>query len=64
MKLVTLRCLTTAIAFGVLSMPGRLVAQASSGTITFDAPGAAAQAGSGFGTFPGSLNDAGAITGH
>ena len=31
---------------------------------TFDAPGAGTDAGSGFGTFPESINDAGAITGH
>jgi hypothetical protein len=31
---------------------------------TFDAPGAGTEAGSGFGTFPDSINDAGAITGH
>jgi hypothetical protein len=31
---------------------------------TFDAPGAGTNAGSGFGTFPDSINDAGAITGH
>lgn len=32
--------------------------------ITFDVPGAGTAAGSGFGTFPESINDAGAITGH
>jgi hypothetical protein len=31
---------------------------------TFDVPGAGTDAGSGFGTFPDSINDAGAITGH
>ena len=31
--------------------------------ITFDAPGAGITAGSGFGTFPNSINDGGAITG-
>jgi hypothetical protein len=31
---------------------------------TLDAPGAGTKAGSGFGTFPESINDAGAITGH
>lgn len=31
---------------------------------TFDAPGAGTAEGSGFGTFPDSINDAGAITGH
>jgi hypothetical protein len=32
--------------------------------ITFDAPGAGKTAGSGQGTFPDSINKAGAITGH
>jgi hypothetical protein len=32
--------------------------------ITFDAPGAGKTAGSGWGTFPESISDAGAITGH
>jgi hypothetical protein len=31
---------------------------------TIDAPGAGTNAGSGFGTFPDSINNAGAITGH
>jgi hypothetical protein len=31
---------------------------------TFEAPGAGSAAGSGSGTFPNSVNDAGAITGH
>jgi hypothetical protein len=36
-----------------------------SGNFTmFDAPGAGTNAGSGFGTFPESINDAGAVTGH
>jgi len=39
--------------------------RSSDGKITtFDAPGAGTGAGSGFGTFPESINDAGAITGH
>jgi hypothetical protein len=50
---------------GVLLNPARLVAQnASSKIISFDAPGAGRTAGSGFGTFPASINKAGAITGH
>jgi hypothetical protein len=31
---------------------------------TFDVPGAGTNAGSGFGTYPESINDAGEITGH
>jgi hypothetical protein len=42
---------------GFLRSPGREVT-------TFDAPGAGTSAGSGWGTFPDSINDAGAITGH
>jgi hypothetical protein len=34
------------------------------GIVTFDAPGADTTTGSGYGTFPDSINDAGAITGH
>jgi hypothetical protein len=49
----------------VLPIPVRLAAQnASSEIINFDAPGAGKTAGSGHGTFPGSLSEAGAIAGH
>ena len=65
MKFGALACLTTVILFGVLAIPIRLAAQnASSDIIIFDAPGAGTTAGSGFGTFPNSINNAGAITGH
>jgi hypothetical protein len=36
----------------------------SGGFTTFDAPGAGKLAGSGWGTLPGSISDAGAVTGH
>jgi hypothetical protein len=65
MKFGTLTFLTTVILFGVLPIPVRLAAQNASSEITiFDASGAGTAAGSGFGTFPESINDAGAITGH
>jgi hypothetical protein len=65
MKFGTWICLTTVILVGVLAIPVRLAAQnASSEIITFDAPGASTTAGSGQGTFPDSINDGGAITGH
>lgn len=65
MKFGTLTCVTAAlIASGVLTTPVRLAAQnPSSGITTFDAPGAAGVPGSGFGTFPRSINASGAITG-
>jgi hypothetical protein len=65
MKSRTLTFLTAVTLFGVLTIPVRLAAQnASSKIISFDAPGAGTTAGSGFGTFPESINKAGAITGH
>jgi hypothetical protein len=42
---------------------GFLRSPAGDEIITFDAPGAGITAGSGFGTFPNSINDGGAITG-
>jgi hypothetical protein len=64
MKFRTVTFLTAVTLFGVLLEPVRLVAQnASSKIISFDAPGAGTTAGSGFGTFPNSINDGGAITG-
>src|SRR5580704_13526277 len=63
MKFGAMTLLTTLIVTGVLTV--RLAAQSSSSEdTTFDAPGAGTAAGSGFGTFPTSLNDGGAITGH
>jgi hypothetical protein len=65
MKFGTLTFLTTLTLVGMPAIPVRLAAQSASSEITiFDAPGAAAAAGSGSGTFPNSINDAGAITGH
>ena len=65
MKFMTLTFLTTVIFLGVLAIPPHLAAQnASSEIVIFDAPGADTTAGSGNGTFPNSVNDAGAITGH
>jgi len=65
MKLGTLTLLATVISFGVVPIPVRPDAQnASSAIITFDAPGAISAAGSFDGTFPKSINDAGAVTGH
>jgi hypothetical protein len=65
MKFGTLTYLTAVTLFGVLPIPARLAAQnASSKIISFDAPGAGSTAGSGFGTFPESINKPGAITGH
>jgi hypothetical protein len=56
--------LTMLILTGVLMIPVRLAAQSSSSEVaTFDAPGAGTAAGSGFGTFPTSINDGGTITG-
>jgi hypothetical protein len=64
MKFGTMTFLTTLILAGVLTIPVRLAAQSSSSEdTTFDAPGAGTAAGSGFGTFPTSLNDGGTITG-
>jgi hypothetical protein len=64
MKFGTFAFLTAVILFGVLPVPVRPAAQnASSKIISFDAPGAGTTAGSGFGTFPESINKAGAITG-
>ena len=64
MKFGTMTFLTTLILTGVLTIPVRLAAQISgSEDTTFDAPGAGTAAGSGFGTFPTSLNDGGTITG-
>lgn len=65
MKFGTLTLLTTLTLVGVPAIPVRLDAQSASSEITiFDAPGAAAAAGSGFGTFPTNINDGGTITGH
>jgi hypothetical protein len=65
MKFGTSTFLSTVILFGVLPIPVRLAAQnASSEIINFDAPGAGKTAGSGWGTLPDSINDAGANTGH
>jgi hypothetical protein len=65
MKFRTVTLLTAVTLVGVLLIPARLVAQnASSKIISFDAPGAGKTAGTGFGTFPASINKAGAITGH
>ena len=64
MKFGTMTFLTTLVLTGVLTIPVRLAAQSSSSEdTTFDAPGAGTAAGSGFGTFPTSLNDGGTITG-
>jgi hypothetical protein len=64
MKFGTMSFLTTLILTGVLTIPGRLAAQsASSEVTTFDAPGAGTATGSGFGTFPTSINEGGTITG-
>jgi hypothetical protein len=64
MKFGTMTFLTTLTLTGVLTIPVRLAAQSSSSEVTtFDAPGAGAAAGSGFGTFPTSINDGGTITG-
>jgi hypothetical protein len=60
-----LRFLTAVILLAVLQIPVRLAAHnASSKIVSFDAPGAGTTAGSGFGTFPESINKAGAVTGH
>ena len=65
MNFRTLTFLTTVILFGVLAIPAHLAAQnAISEIVIFDAPGADTTAGSGNGTFPNCVNDAGAITGH
>jgi hypothetical protein len=64
MKFGTMTFLTTLVVTGALTIPVRLAAQRSSSEdTTFDAPGAGTAAGSGFGTFPTSLNDGGTITG-
>jgi hypothetical protein len=63
LKFRALTFLAAVILFGGLTIPLRLAAQSTSSAITtFDAPGAGTAAG--FGTFPKSINDAGAITGH
>jgi hypothetical protein len=63
MKFGTLTFLTAVTLFGVPPIPVLLAAQnASSKIISFDAPGAGTTAGSGFGTFPNSINDGGVIT--
>ena len=55
--------LTAAILFAGSMIPVRLAAQnTNSGIVTFDAPGAGTT--SNFGTFPRSINDSGAVTGH
>jgi hypothetical protein len=55
---------TTAVVFGALAMPVRLVAQNTSPEIiAFDSPRAIPVAGSFDGTFPGSINNGGTITG-
>jgi hypothetical protein len=65
MKIRTVTFLTAVTLFGVLPIPALLAAQnTGSKIISFDAPGAGTTAGSGFGTFPESINKAGAITGH
>jgi hypothetical protein len=65
MKIRTVTFLTAVTLFGVLPIPALLAAQnTGSKIISFDAPGAGTTAGSGFGTFPESINDGGAITGH
>jgi hypothetical protein len=65
MKFGTLTFLTAVTLIGFLLIPARLVAQnASSKFVSFDAPGASTTAGTGFGTFPASINKTGAITGH
>jgi len=64
MKFGTMIFLSTLILTGVLMIPVHLAARsASAEDTTFDAPGAGTTAGSGFGTFPTSLNDGGTITG-
>jgi len=54
------------ISCGSLAIPDRLAAQriSSSDMSVFDAPGAGSAAGSGFGTFPLSINAGGTIVGH
>ena len=65
MKFGKLAFLTTLTLSGVLPMPVRVAAQNVSSKISaFDAPGASSAAGSFDGTFPKSINDTGAITGH
>jgi hypothetical protein len=65
MKFGRLTFLTTAVLCGVLPIPARLAPQnANSKIISFDAPGAMAVAGSFDGTFPKSINGAGAVAGH
>jgi hypothetical protein len=65
MRFGTLTLLSTVILFGVLPIPVRLAAQnANSEIITFDVPGEMSVAGSFDGTFPESINDAGAVAGY
>jgi hypothetical protein len=65
MKFRTLTSLTTLILVAVPAIPVRLAAQSASSDITiFDAPGAGAAAGSGFGTVPTGISIGGIITGH
>jgi hypothetical protein len=64
MKFGPLTFFSAATLLAALLIPVCLAAQnASSKIISFDAPGAGTTAGSGFGTFPESINQAGAITG-
>jgi hypothetical protein len=64
MKFETMTFLSTLILTGVLTVPVRVAAQSSSAEVTsFDAPGAGAAPGSGFGTIGTSINDEGTITG-
>jgi len=65
MRFGKLAFLTTLTLSGVLPMPVRVAAQNVSSKISaFDAPGASSAAGSFDGTFPKSINETGAITGH
>ncbi len=65
MKIRTLILLTTLSLVGAPAIPVRLAAQGASSEITpFDAPGAGAAPGSGFGTFPTSISNRGMVTGH
>jgi len=65
MKFGTVSFLTTLILTGVPLIAVRLAAQsANSEVTTFDAPGAGTAAGSGFGTFPTSINDGDTVAGH
>ena len=64
MKVGTLTLLTAIISFGEPAIPVCLAGQAASPKIiTFDAPGAIPNGASFDGTFPGSINNGGTITG-